>query len=966
MAKERKIDIDETPLYNIRIIKSYIDYIKNYHPGVSIESLLEYAGIENYEIDDDGYWFSQEQSDRFYEIAAKATGNPDVARESGRYATRSTAYGLIRQYITGFVAPVTAYSLIEKIANNLTRGGVLSTNKIRSNKVEIIARPAENVREKPYQCENRIGMLEALPEPFTGKFAHIEHPECIHNGDEHCRYVITWEESPSLTWGRMRNYFTLLSFLVLVFMAVLFPGNYLWPLITAAFAAMAALSIYSERLEKMELSSNIEAQSNTAELLLKEINTRYNDSLLVKEVGQAISMILEIDRLLDFVADILKRRLEFEKTVVLLVDKQKGVLEYTAGSGFSDEAVELLQSSPVSLSEVRQGAFRDVFDHNVPYLINDFSENGVCVFHDGFDLPRMMEVNSFICVPIIFKDETLGILAVGNRAKERQVSHSDMSLLLGIGQQIAISIKNARSYQKLQDSEEKYRELVENANSIILRIDPRGRITFFNEFAQQFFSFSENDVLGRHVVGTIVPDSDSGDNRFNLMMTNAVRNPSKYESIQSENVTSDGRRVWVAWTNRPIVDNRGEIAEILCVGIDVTAQKQAEMEKDKLENQLLRAQKMEAIGTLAGGVAHDLNNILSGIVSYPELLLMELPEESPLRKPIMTIKKSGERAAAIVQDLLTLARRGVATPDIISLSSVVREYLTSPEHENIKKNYPDVRFEVKLEDNLLNTMCSKVHLSKTIMNLVLNAVEAMPGGGVVRIATENRYVDRPISGYENVSEGEYAVFVIEDTGVGISEDDLSRIFEPFYTKKVMGRSGTGLGMAVVWGTVKDHDGYIEVNSEVGRGTRFDIYLPATRKERIEDETNVSLDELRGEEKILIVDDIEEQRDIAGQFLSLLGYSVALAASGEAAVEYCRDNQPDLILLDMIMDPGIDGLETYKRICKIHPGQKAIIVSGFSESDRVKEALALGAGSYVKKPYVIEHLGKAIRRELNKK
>ena len=193
--------------------------------------------------------------------------------------------------------------------------------------------------------------------------------------------------------------------------------------------------------------------------------------------------------------------------------------------------------------------------------------------------------------------------------------------------------------------------------------------------------------------------------------------------------------------------------------------------RKRMEAQLQRAHKMEAIGTLAGGVAHDLNNILSGLVSYPELLLLEIPEGSPLRKPILTIQKSGEKAAAIVQDLLTLARRGVAVTEVVNLNHIIYEYLKSPEHENLRLYNPNVQVEINPETDLLNILGSPPHLSKTVMNLVSNAVEAMPDGGKIVISTENRYIDQPISGYDRVEEGDYVVRRVSDTGVGISPED---------------------------------------------------------------------------------------------------------------------------------------------------------------------------------------------------
>jgi PAS domain S-box-containing protein len=399
---------------------------------------------------------------------------------------------------------------------------------------------------------------------------------------------------------------------------------------------------------------------------------------------------------------------------------------------------------------------------------------------------------------------------------------------------------------------------------------------------------------------------------------------------------------------------------------DISDRKYAEEERAKLESQLQKARKMEAIGILAGGVAHDLNNVLSGIVSYPELLLMDLQKDSPLRKPLITIKNSGEKAAVIVQDLLTLARRGVVVNEVVNLNHIISEYLKSPEYKKLKSFHPNVDMNPNLEKDLLNIKGSAVHLSKTVMNLISNAAEAMSAGGKISISTQNQYIDRPVKGYDHVAEGDYVIVTVSDTGTGISEDDLSRIFEPFYTKKVMGRSGTGLGMAVVWGTVKDHNGYIDVQSARLKGTTFTLYFPVTREQLATDNPHISIKDYMGRgESILVVDDVKEQREIASGMLKKLGYSVTSVPSGEEAIEYMKNNSVNLLVLDMIMDPGIDGLDTYKKILKLYPRQKAIIASGFSETDRVKKTIKLGAGAYVKKPYVMEKIGIAVKKELAK-
>jgi signal transduction histidine kinase len=443
-----------------------------------------------------------------------------------------------------------------------------------------------------------------------------------------------------------------------------------------------------------------------------------------------------------------------------------------------------------------------------------------------------------------------------------------------------------------------------------------------------------------------------------ILDANRHYDPERSRTMELEQYHKDGTTVWTEASMKFIYDDEKRPISILGVTRDISDRK-------RLQQQLAQAQKMESIGLLAGGVAHDLNNVLSGIVSYPELILMNLPEDNKLRKPLKTMMESGLRATAIVQDLLTMAK-GVATAnEPLSLNDLIREYLKSPECDMLKQHHPAITIKNSLDPSLLNIGGSPVHVRKVIMNVVSNAAEAIKESGNISISTANRYINKPLQGYHEISHGEYAVLSVSDDGHGISSEDLERIFEPFYTKKKMGRSGTGLGLAVVWNVMQDHKGYIDVTTGEN-GTKFELYFPITRDAVLEKDIPLSIEVYKGNgEKILVVDDVKSQQEISCKILDTLGYKATSVSSGEEAVQYLKNNTVDLILLDMIMDPGINGHETYKQIIHIYPNQKAIIVSGFSETDEVKGAQSLGAGKYIKKPLTIERLGIAVKEELEK-
>ena len=526
-----------------------------------------------------------------------------------------------------------------------------------------------------------------------------------------------------------------------------------------------------------------------------------------------------------------------------------------------------------------------------------------------------------------------------------------------------------KTREELRQSEQKYRLLAENISDVIWTMDLDFHFTYVSPAVFHQQGWTPEEYRAHRLEELLTPESIQKVMAEFQRRSGGSSEPhslTALSTLELEVKRKDGKTLWAEITASFLLGPDSAPIGILGVTRDITERRRAQKEKEALLERLSRARKMEAIGTLAGGVAHDLNNVLSGVVSYPDLLLLDLPEESPLRRPIEVIQESGKKAAAIVQDLLTLARRGVAVSEVLSLNSLITDYLASPEMARLRSFHPFVEVETRLDPKLLNVQGSPVHLSKTIMNLVSNAAEAMPNGGVIRIATENRSLDEMLHGYHEIPAGDYARLRVSDTGVGISAEDLQRIFEPFYTKKKMGRSGTGLGMAVVWGTVKDHEGFIDIRSAEGEGTAVDLYFPITRQEVVRRDGGSSFDALKGEgESVLVVDDIPEQREIATRIISQLGYAVTSAASGEEALDLLKKHRADLVVLDMIMDPGIDGLETYRRLIRHHPHQKAIITSGFAETGRVHQAQKLGAGAYVKKPYTIEALGAAIRCELAK-
>lgn len=457
LPRQHKID---DPLYNSRLIKNYVEYIDEFHPEVDLDPILSYAWITTYELEDQGHWFSQWQVDRFYELLRQKTKDPNIARKVGRFAASAKGSRAINQYALGFMTPAAAYWVLEKIAPHLTRASTLETRKLGPNKVKVSAIPKVGVLEKPYQCENRMGMLESLTKLFTDNFAEIEHPTCIHRGGDLCYYTITWEKTPSLLWKRLRNYLACLALPLGAALHYSIP-TLSWETLIPFFGTLVlGISLYSEHLEKGELVRNIGSQGDAAKLLLDEINLRYNDALLIKEIGQATSMFLDIEKLLESVIEAMEKRLDFDRGGIWLANSEKTRLIYKTGYGYDLGVEALVRDTEFHLDNPEsKGVAVQAFKQKRPFMVNDIAEIEKELSEKSIEFVKRIGAKSFICVPVVYEKESQGVLLVDNPKSNRSLSQSDISLLMGIAPQIAISIHNAISYQKLQESEEREKNL---------------------------------------------------------------------------------------------------------------------------------------------------------------------------------------------------------------------------------------------------------------------------------------------------------------------------------------------------------------------------------------------------------------------------------------------------------------------------------------------------------------------------
>ena len=507
----------------------------------------------------------------------------------------------------------------------------------------------------------------------------------------------------------------------------------------------------------------------------------------------------------------------------------------------------------------------------------------------------------------------------------------------------------------LRGSERNYRELVQSANCIILRMDTKGQVIFFNNYAQNFFGYRAEEIIGKNVVGTIVPQKDSNGFDLAAMIKDISANPERYVSNENQNVRRNGEQVRVTWMNKVIYDEEDRIREILAVGIDVT-------EKWKLEKRLAQAQKMEAIGTLAGGIAHDFNNILSAIIGYSELSLIDTPKDDPIQNNLKQVLQAGGRAKELVRQILTFSRQRENDLHPIKVNLIVNEAV-----KLLRASLPStIQIRHKIESNL-TVRSDATNIHQILMNLCTNSSYAMQeNGGILEINLSDVDLNSNFAGqHPGVKPGKFIKLTVSDTGCGMSPEVLGRIFDPFFTTKKVGQ-GTGMGLSVVHGIVKSHGGAITVDSLPGQGTTFSLFLPATDAAPITPEDSIQL-MVTGTEHILFVDDEDFQADLCKRLLARLGYRVTTRTDSLEALGLFRQNPDDfdLVITDMTM-PAMTGDVLAAKIISIRPDIPVIVCTGYSERIDREIIQKIGIKELAMKPLAMKDLAEMIRRVLDEK
>ena len=507
--------------------------------------------------------------------------------------------------------------------------------------------------------------------------------------------------------------------------------------------------------------------------------------------------------------------------------------------------------------------------------------------------------------------------------------------------------KRIQFEEDLKRSEERYRILIEKSPIAIYYSDFKGKLLYGNRKTEELIGYKSNELTGKSFRELKVLDPQDIGKAAKLLTLNSLGRATGPDLFTLNR--KDGSHVTVEISTEVITIGKERV--VLGMVQDIT-------ERNRLEEQLLQAQKMESIGTLAGGIAHDFNNLLMGIQGNADLMLLNTDQNHLHRNRLQPIEKLVHSGADLTRQLLGFARKGKCKVKPININDLVDK--TSDMFGRTKK---EITVHTGYDNAVWPVEVDQSQIEQVLLNIYINAWQAMPEGGEIKLETENVTFDKDDAMAHFVEPGAFVKISITDTGVGMDKKTQQRIFDPFFTTKEMGR-GTGLGMATAYGIIRNHGGIINVSSEEGKGTTFTIYLPASKQKVAEDETT-SAQVLNGTETILFVDDEHMVRDVGQQILETLGYNVVTASGGKEALETFRQdiNYIDMIILDMIM-PHMSGGETYDRMKAINPTIRVLLSSGFSKDGHAKEILNRGCNGFIQKPFNIMELSQKIREVLD--
>ncbi|MGA1824048.1 MAG: response regulator [bacterium] len=732
--------------------------------------------------------------------------------------------------------------------------------------------------------------------------------------------------------------------------------------------------ISKDTTELHEISVTFNTLMDRLKQTTDELESRAFELLTIKELTEVSSKCLSMHDLLNLLLEKAMKVTKAQIGTVFIIDSDKERFHIIASKGH-----ESIPKKDFSLP-IKDSLVRSVIYDKEPLLVQDIESDSRTLKPND----HKYQSPSFLCMPIFVREKIIAVINLSNKERARIFTIHDQHVLSIMITEIGFAVENAWLYVRIRENLEKLqshsaelaksnknlqqqiieKERVEEAlketNKFIRNIldsssfisiistDLDGNILFWNKGAEKIFGYRANEIVGHKKIDVVYTDETKNIIKEN---TTFILEHKQETGCEIRVKSKDGRSLWLKTNSIPTLDEKGTINGILSIGENITQSKD-------LEEALRQAQKMEAIGTLAGGIAHDFNNILMSIQGNVSVMLSSLKKGDRYNEKLENILRSVRSGADLTNQLLAFARGGKYQVKVTDLNMLIQK--TVEMFSRIKK---EITVEAKYQPNLWTAEVDQSQMKQVMLNLFVNAWQAMVGGGYLHVQTENVILEESLSKSLKIEPGRYIKIAVTDTGTGMDKKTQQRIFEPFFTTNEMGR-GTGLGLASVYGIMKNHEGHISVCSEKGKGTSFFLYLPASDKVVVE-EKRVPRNLKKGKETIFLVDDAEMVIDVVPQILNQMGYNVMLARSGKEALKVYKENKDkiDMVILDMIM-PNMDGGEVFNRIKKLNPKVKILLSSGYSLNSQASEIMSQGCDGFIQKPYSDEDLSYKIREILD--
>ena len=691
------------------------------------------------------------------------------------------------------------------------------------------------------------------------------------------------------------------------------------------------------------------------------LNHQFKELSMLAKIGKAMANILSKDKLIQAASHAMEKYLDFDRAMILMTDGRNNRLYYAGGYGYGEEIIRQFQNYELeTFDNPSKNPISSAFIEQKPIsLVNKAGANSEQSKDMNLFLKRT-GAHYVICIPIVYEMESLGILVLERANRQELNTDNDEKLLTGVASQLAVGIANLTSYNKLMESEARFRKSFDYAASGMVLLNLDGYFMDVNEFFLNMLGYAEHEVFG-HTIYEICHPEDA--EIVSVSLQRLEKGEIEFDSFEQRFLHKDGHTCWSLASTSLLQDSEGQALHYILLFQDLTDKKMTEVANVKLEARLQQAQKMEAIGTLAGGIAHDFNNILSGIMGYAQLGMMEADHDSDTHRWLQGVQEACDRATELVRQILTFSRQGQQERAPIQVHSIIKEAL-----KLLRATLPlNIEIQEKISGDPVVILADSTQIHQLVMNLCTNAYHSMlDQGGTLEVTLQPEELTPGARAQQfDLEPGPYLKLTVSDTGCGMDNATLNKIFDPYFTTKEADK-GTGLGLSVVHGIVESHGGAIAVSSSPGQGTRFDVLFPEASTDKQSSE-NEFKSVPTGTERILLVDDEDAVVETGRSILEKLGYRVEAYTNPQKALDEFRSRGGDfdLVITDMSM-PHLTGEELSRQLMEIRHDIPILLCTGYSEQFDAANADAMGIQKFLIKPLEMSQLANIIRDVLDQK